>query len=194
MRRILVLTSVSLLCACASTPEYMKLPPPESQVAEPSGDNFAPSGSALKEDPLLNVEELSERLGIGGDSATLGFSEKAFDGCQFSNSPAMPAKCGKRFLSTVRFRLLCRDSVETVSVVSSSFTPLVASSLEWRIAGASGKASTNFDGIGHLRLVSTRPIKSERFILILGTKSMGLEAGEVSQIILPRDWCTSAGF
>ena len=90
----------------------------------------------------------------------------------------------------MNFRLVCRDTVETTQIVSTDFKPLYSSVMQWRLAGAIGNTTTDSDGFGSVQVISTRSIKAERFILILGTRSLGVEVGEIRQIVLPRDWCS----
>ena len=75
----------------------------------------------------------------------------------------------------------------TDSYVAKAELPLVPGA---EVAGIRGDTSTDSQGYGQVQVVSMRPVKSERFILIIGTKTLGLEAGEVSQIVLPGNWCS----
>jgi hypothetical protein len=79
--------------------------------------------------------------------------------------------------------------VGTTSRVPSSLTPLARNGVEWRLGGNRGFVNTDSQGYGQIQLVSNRPVQSDRFMLIIGKKSLGVEASEVSQIVLPGNWC-----
>ena len=188
MKCIVVLAVSLFVCACASSPELMRLPPPEGlpqDRVEPR-----PHATVSPVDRRLNLAQLQSQLGLDRSPQSLGFDEKGFDGCKWGIREDS-GQCGRRYLSVVHFRLLCRDSVETVQSVSTNFTPLTAHQMKWRLAGVRGDTRTDSEGFGQVQVLSPRSTKGQRFILIIGSKSLGLEVGEVSQIILPGNWCSS---
>lgn len=171
MKIIIRLLAFCLLCACTSTPkvdvgEQPPLPP-----------------SPVK----MDLAELQKQLGLERDQHDLGYAEKDFDGCRM-NLTGDPMFCGARYLAVVHFRLMCRDTVETTTRVPSSLRPLQGH-MEWRLNGKRGFLKTDEEGYGQVKTVSRSPSKSQRFMLIIGKKSLGVEASEVSQIIVPSNWC-----
>jgi hypothetical protein len=187
MKRLLVGILSLLLVACASEPETMQLPPPEGLPQEQMPP--VPVQPTQEQQPGLNISDLQSRLGLVQDSQDLGFNERSFDGCQIGVR-GDHAPCGRRFLSVVHFRLLCRDSVETVQSVSANLTPLTSDSIQWRLGGTQGHTSTDGQGLGQVATVTAQTTKAQRFMLILGTHSLGVEASEVSQIVVPGNWCS----
>jgi hypothetical protein len=187
MKRLLLAPiALLLLSACASDPELMSLPPPDGMQPPPMSSPL-PNQHALKENGI-DIHELQAQLGLNRGPQELGFADKNFDGCSMSYK-GKDGTCGFRYLSVVHFRLVCRDTVETTTRAPSSLTPLMKNNMQWRLAGIRGDTSTDSQGYGQVQVVSMRPVKTERFILIIGTKTLGLEAGEVSQIVLPGNWC-----
>ena len=167
----------------------MRLPSPEGL---PKPQVYMPPVRPRAETPVdgtLNLVQLQNELGLGRSPQSLGFDQASFDGCRWNvRGGGERGACGPRFLSVVHFRLLCRDSVGTVQTVATNFTPLTKR-MQWRLAGVQGETRTDAEGFGQVQMVSSRPTKGQRFILIIGTKSLGLEVGEVTQIILPGNWC-----
>jgi hypothetical protein len=168
------------LCACATDPMRTRLPSPEDKP---------PSLPSTQDGQhVVSVHEIQNQLGLNRSPQDLGFAEKKFDGCTLGHRD--DRACGQRFLSVVHFRLLCRDSMGTVQTVVRNLEPLVADTMQWRLAGSRGNTHTDSEGFGQVQLISQKPNKGKRFILIIGKKSLGLEVGEVNQIILPSDWCS----
>jgi hypothetical protein len=118
---------------------------------------------------------------------SLGYKEKPFDGCRFGMERTK-AGCA-RYFSVVHFKIVCRDTEGTTESVASNFTPVVTDSMEFHLAGTVGTTRTDSQGLGQVQVVSTQPTKGKRFILVLGRHSLGLEVGQVTQIIVPSDWC-----
>jgi hypothetical protein len=187
-KRLICLSFVAgVLSGCASDPTVMQLPPPDglqpvSPIPRPQV-HVAPTPART-----YNLRELQTQLGMNRALQDVGFADKEFDGCQTAYQ-GDAGQCGNRVLTVVSFRLVCRDSVETTSRVPSSLTPLKSHSLEWRFAGARGHTRTDGHGYGQVQVVSYNPIGAERFMMIIGTKSVGIEASEVSQIVLPANYC-----
>ena len=139
----------------------------------------------------IEMNELKTQLGLEREAQQLGFLEKNYDGCRMA-LPGDEKMCGQRFFSTVHFRLLCRDTVGTTERVPSSLTPL-RGRMQWRLNGKRGQIRTDKDGYGQMQMVSKSPSKEKQFILVIGQKFLGVEAGEVSQIVVPRNWCPGRG-
>lgn len=183
MKKILVLGCL-FMAACTSTPKN-----PETAAEDPV--ILIP---LRKQEPVMpatprrmNLNDIRVQLGLERDSQTLGFLEKDYDGCKML-APGEEAMCGRRYMSTMNFRLMCRDTVGTTTRMPSSLTPLQAS-MQWRLNGKRGHLRTNKDGYGQMQMISSSPSKSKQFILVIGERFLGVEAGEVSQIVLPRNWC-----
>jgi hypothetical protein len=147
------------------------------------------SGPQIHEPTIreMSLRDLQSQLGMNRSADDLGFADTDYDGCRIGVR-GDNGQCGRRFLSVVNFRLVCRDTVGTTTRVPNSLTPL-SKSMEWRLGGARGHVRTDSQGYGQVQMVSSRPVKSDRFMLIIGSKILGLEAGEVSQIVLPGNWC-----
>jgi len=165
----------------------MRLPPadgfePPVEHVERGERNHAPVKT-------YTMSELKSQLGMNRETSDLGFVDKDFDGCQTAYRGDQ-GECGSRVLSVVNFRLVCRDTVGTTSRAPTSLTPLHAGNLEWRFAGVRGHTHTDHQGYGQVELVSNGPVGTQRFILLIGSKTVGLEASEVSQIVLPKNFCT----
>jgi hypothetical protein len=163
-------------------------PPSPSPNQTPAQVPSPPPQATPGPDPL-NIYDLQNKLGLVRSPTSLGYAQKGFDGCKMGVRTD-EGKCGQRFLSVVHFQLLCRDSVGTTEIAPVNFKPLVAGKMQWRLAGEIGATHTDSEGFGQVQLVSTRSTKGKRFILIIGSKSLGLEVGEVSKIILPGNWCS----
>jgi hypothetical protein len=187
MKRLAVLAfAAAILSGCASEPMSMKLPAPDG-LPQDNMPRTLPPQTSVRE---MSVHELQAQLGLNRSADDLGFAHSNFDGCRMGVKDE-GRNCGTRFFSVVHFRLVCRDTTGTTTRVPSSLTPLARNGIEWRLGGVKGHVNTDSQGYGQVQLVSSRPVKSERFMLIIGTKILGLEAGEVSQIVLPGNWCGS---
>jgi hypothetical protein len=189
MKRIaFALLGVGLLAGCASEPELVKLPPADG--AEPPVERIEREGPhARTKIKTYNMAELKAELGMNREVSDLGFADKDFDGCR-TMYKGDEGECGARVLSVVNFRLVCRDTVGTTSRAPSSLTPLTSGHLEWRFAGARGHTRTDHQGYGQVQVVSNGPVGTQRFILIIGSKTVGVEASEINQIVLPKNFCT----
>lgn len=172
----LVCITFGFLCGCATKP----------MVATPANIPLPMSQEPSLHD--ISVAELQTHLGLTRSPQSLGFEEKGFDGCRLGVK-GESGGCGQRFLSVVHVRLVCRDTVGTTSRVPASLRPLVSSPMEWRLGGMHGNVRTDNQGFVQIHVVSSRPTKAERLIMIIGSKTLGIEAGEVSQIVLPGNWC-----
>jgi len=175
MKILIRLSIFCVLCACTTAPKVSEPPP-------------APAMPPLPAEPQkIGMPELKKQLGLERDTRELGFAEKDYDGCRMS-VPGDNGFCGPRFFSVVHFRLLCRDTVGTTMRAPASLKPLQGK-MQWLLNGKRGSLATDPEGYGQVQLVSRRPSKEQRFMLVIGKKSLGVEAGEVSQIVVPKDWC-----
>lgn len=191
MRRLALMAFTAfLLSGCATESVVMTLPPPDGSTPEPTGSRS--KGAHSRPVDSLSLHELQTQLSMNRPPDDLGYAEKNFDGCHvgFKNDQGV---CGRRFLSVLNFKLVCRDTVGTTSRVPSSLMPLSNHTMQWRFGGQSGNLTTDSLGYGQVQMVSSRPVSTDRFMLLIGTKTLGVEAAEVSQIVLPGNWCPNSG-
>lgn len=183
MKKLVGLSWLLLAVGCTSNPKK-----PET-VAEPV--IMIPM---RKQDPVMpatpkrmNFNDIRVQLGLERDSRQLGFLEKDYDSCKML-TPGDEPMCGQRYMSVMNFRLVCRDTVGTTTRAPTSLTPL-RSQMQWRLNGKRGQIRTDKDGYGQMQMISRAPSKEKQFILVIGKNILGVEAGEVTQIVVPRNWC-----
>ncbi len=139
--------------------------------------------------PSINLDQLQTTLRMNREADELGFQNRWFDTCKIGQD--LSSKCrGKRF-TVIHFRLLCRNSTGTVELVSrDELSPLSTSSIKWILGPRSGSIPIDDEGYGQVRLVTPGSVRNQRFVLKLGTHSLGVRAKSVKQIVLPGDWCS----
>jgi len=120
-------------------------------------------------------------------ATSLGFSERSFNSCgtKYHDNE----KCGTRNFVSVGFRLLCRDSEDTVSEVAANLRPLVSDRVEWKLAGQVGYSKTNADGYGTIMAVTKSSAAADRLVLIVGNQFLGVDINQARQIVVPTYWC-----
>jgi hypothetical protein len=178
----LVLSAV-LLSACGSmSKEY-----DEPAEYDEYGDNVQVirKRKGSKDQPVVrSVGALQARLGMNRKPSDLGYSERAFNPCHYG----MSDQCSEQYLTVIHFQLLCRDSEGTVSVAPVT-TPIASPQISWSVAGQTGGAPTDRNGYGRLTVVSERPIRENRLIIRKGPNYVGVSVGDISKIVLPKNWC-----
>ena len=169
-----LLAGVFALHGCTSTPEKeVPIQPSKSQTSPPRS--------------LPSLEVLEEELGIERTTEDLGLIEKTFDPCERGYAGV---QCGNQNLSVFHFRILCRASVGTVdSVTHDELEPLRSPRIKWKLGLKNGLTQTDREGFGQVRVLAPGPSRDQLLILISGTNSLGIQASEASQIIVPRNWC-----
>lgn len=191
MKLIAVFFVTLLLCACATESESEAPNQIPSEAWNPP-QNAPEQPQPAPPRPAYDVAHIQEMLGMRRSAMDLGYAEKGFDGCRYGVQD-QNGSCGRRYMSVINFRVICRDTEGTIQDVASGFRPLERN-LEWRLAGAQGTTSTDSQGFGQVAMIYSKSPRSQRFMLIMGGRSLGVEAGEVKQIIVPNDWCESYGF
>jgi len=136
----------------------------------------------------LSLEELQSSLGI--ETGDLGPVEKIFNSCSLPKPLRGDGQCGSRFFTLVHFRVQCRNSMGTTqnAVTSLDLEPFQRN-LEWVVGPYRGIAQTNSDGYGQVRIVSSRSVLRERFVLKNEKMALGVTTRDVSRIIVPQNWC-----
>ncbi len=178
MKHFTVFLFAALLAGCASTPQSTgperKPTPTEKRVTA----NLGPDLSKLK-----------RVLGIDRALNNLGYAEKAFDSCRHEYAES-GGKCGRRVLTVVNFRLLCRDTEDTTQTVVTEMTPIHSANVKWKVADATGITQTDSEGYGTVQVVSNQTLQRQRLVLTVGRQFLGLQMSEVSRIVVPVYWCT----
>lgn len=182
--RIILAISFLFLLACAS--EEIRTPE-EKPVSEKSKSISKPS---TKKDMYFDIRKLQSGLGMFRNASELGFDEISFNPCEHGLSTASGDGCNRQMLSVVHFRLRCRDSEGTVEYVSNAeLVPVVSDRIQWWLGDNSGFTSTDGKGYGQIVTVSVSSVRSKRLALKIGGNSLGLQASQVKQVVVPRDWC-----
>lgn len=174
--RVLFGTFITLaLTACGTAPPSVDyVPPPTAEDSQP-----APRG--------IGVLQLQNKLGMNRPDNDLGFAEKFFDPCALG----LPSEgCSKKVMSVVHFQLMCRDSEGTVSSAPVALQPIVAPNISWSVGGLSGSTRTDSHGYGQFLLISGNTVREKRLILRKGAHYVGLTIGEITKVVLPKNWCS----
>ena len=200
MKRLLILVTSIFLGACATAP---KTEPYLAHAFDPGpAASAAPAANPVSKVPRAPSEkapfrhgydmaQLQGQLGLARDAKDLGFAEKSFNGCRMGVK-GDDGKCGNRFLSVVNFRLVCRDSEETIQSMVTNTTPLVSDKIRWKLSGIEGVTKTDSDGYGSVQVVSAKPAHGQRLVLIVGKQFLGVDISQVRQIIVPNYWCNTS--
>ncbi len=137
----------------------------------------------------VSLEEVEQNLGLNDQD--LGFYSRAFNSCSLPNSARGDDKCGDRHFSVIHFRILCRDTTGTTeNTVTSLDLRALTKNLEWIVGPHRGRIQPDADGYGKVRVISTKPIGKNRFVLKSGKAALGLTSEDVSRIVVPDDWCS----
>lgn len=136
----------------------------------------------------LSLEELQQSLGV--ELQDLGFVSKTFNSCSLPKPLREDKSCGNRHFSMIHFRVQCRNSEGTTeNSVTALDLKALHKELEWVVGPYRGVTFTDSDGYGQVRVISTKPIHHQRFVLKSGKIALGLTAEEVSRIVVPSNWC-----
>lgn len=138
--------------------------------------------------PAINLNHLAEQLHL--TSHDLGLTEKPFNACEYGLRDRFP-NCPQLVMTSINYRIRCRDTVDTTetTVTAVHLDPLVTERMDWQLGDSRGETHTDSSGHGRVLALSNRSLKKKMLIFHQRTKLMGLRAYQVSQIVVPRDWC-----
>jgi hypothetical protein len=173
------------LGGCASN----SLPPKSTEPLDLPATKAEKSKPDARQTAGLDLTSLRSHLGLKRNQQDLGYAEKAFDGCRLGYY-GEDGKCGQRYLTVVNFRLVCRDSEDTVQTVVTETKPIVTDQVKWKLSDVNGVTKTDSSGYGTLQVVTNKTLRGQRLVLTVGQQFLGLRVGDVSQIVVPVYWCT----
>lgn len=184
-RIVIGLSGVFILGGCASnsnsskSSEPLDLPP--TRAEKPHKDSRQTAG--------IDLSALRNHLGLKRNQNDLGYAEKAFDGCRLGYY-GEDGKCGPRYMTVVNFRLVCRDSEDTVQTIVTDTKPVVTDQVKWKLSDVGGVTKTDSSGYGTLQVVTNKTLRGQRLVLTVGQQFLGLRISDVTQIVVPVYWCT----
>ncbi|WII73119.1 hypothetical protein QJS83_04435 [Bdellovibrio sp. 22V] len=182
MRLYIFTLFVLFLAACSTSPknETVEIPP------------VVPTAAPEEAVSSIDVQAIQRHLGMERASDTLGVSEKAFNTCDVGYGFSRAQNCHREFLTVVHFRLLCRDSVGTISNILTEMdtTPLAGRSVKWNLKKNSGIIATDGLGYGQILVVSPQSLRKERLRLAIGSEFLYMRANEITKVITPQNWCS----
>ncbi|WP_413577688.1 hypothetical protein ACLVWU_04575 [Bdellovibrio sp. HCB290] len=176
----LLFAALLALTACTTTPTVA--PSPVPPMATQVGDESS-SIDAVAIQRALQLERNVEQLGI---------QEKSFNTCEMGYGYSRNKDCRTAYMTVLNVRLLCRDSVGTISTVltEADVTPIAAQTIRWNLKNVHGEFITDGLGYGQLVALSYRSQKRERLKLSLGNEFLYMRANEITKVITPRPWCS----
>lgn len=175
-----LVVSMASLSGCSTAP----LKPVEKE-AELGYGTAGQSRTASPPPVFKGITVLTSQLGMNRQPTDLGFTDRSFNPCSYGFSDS----CNNQYLTVVHFQLLCRNSEGTVSSVPVGLTPIFHPQILWSLAGQSGGTATDRNGYGRLSVISQRPLRGHRLVLRKGANYVGVTVGEVTKLVLPKNWC-----
>lgn len=128
---------------------------------------------------------LQAKLGMVRAATDLGFQEKSFNTCEMG----LRGDCGRKYLAVVNFQLMCRETEGTVSTFPLELHPITAPVVRWSMGPVQGETQTDVNGFGQISVIADRPLSNTRLLLKKGTLFVAIQAGEITRVVLPKNWC-----
>ena len=193
MQKILILKTIFIFIFlvftlnCSTLPEREVSPTDHIPLPKPTSEPPA-QNNWIKEN--VDLSELQKALRMDRSKTELGVQSQTFNTCVVGAGYNPYNPCRNLHLSVLHFRVRCRASMGTVEHVShTELRPLANNTLRWMLANQSGQVVTDYDGYGQVAIASNYNLKQDRFILRAKTNNLGLRVNQISQIIVPNDWC-----
>ncbi|MCH2534115.1 MAG: hypothetical protein MK008_06720 [Bdellovibrionales bacterium] len=137
----------------------------------------------------IDLQKVQEELGIQYYGKQYGIAEIPFNTCNISSYPT-GSRCEMKTFIYVRFRVRCRNSMDTVDQVrASDIRNLANSKIRWRLGPYEGTSYLNSKGVTEVRMISTGTLRASRFVIFSGNNYLGIRVNELKQIVVPSDWC-----
>ena len=184
MRLLLVATMLAIV-GCASEPEMMKLPgPPE--VETPS--SHAPHDR--REDLRIDYVGLKQDLGLDIRTDKLGYREKAFNTCDAGRGFLRTANCHREYSSSSNFNFSVDRQRATVTELTEADTQALSNRpIDWLLMDRRGQIMTDSSGYGQILMTYSSSPKQKHIKLNSGRRFLHMEAGDITRVVTPPDWC-----
>ncbi len=177
------------MTACSSAPK--KTEPVQKNVEKKEAPVTATASPRDEAEESVDAVALQRALGLDRPATKLGYAERAFGTCDVGYGYSKSHNCRQLYMVVVHFQLMCRDSEGTVSEIVRP-ADLQANSnrnVRWSLKNMNGATTTDYEGMGQLRVISAQSQKQQRLKLTVENDFLYLRAGEVNKIITPRSWC-----
>ncbi|MGE0634013.1 MAG: hypothetical protein AB7O96_16485 [Pseudobdellovibrionaceae bacterium] len=194
------IAAILFLAACASTP-----PAPEPEPIDVDTKEYGTVPARPQEKVVIrkkpgtyerpaNVDlvALQRSLRLERAPHKLGLVEKTFDTCKAGYGYSSNQDCHTETFVLVHFRMMCRDSIGTISTVltDADLTAIRNRALKWDIQGTDrGEIVTDNDGYGQIRTTSIGTAKAKRLKITTENDFLYLKAGEIKRVVAPGNWC-----
>ncbi len=194
MKRIILTGFLLGFTACTSAPKDETRPAvrPRANQTWKVPKTAAPQVAApIAEGPSIDYDGLQRFLKLDRSFSTLGYSERMFNTCEVGYGFSGTNDCQKRFFVVSHFQLKCRDSEGTISQIltAADLRPISRRTVNWTLKDASGSLMTDSEGYGQIAMVSPRSQRAERLKLGVDNDFLYLRAGELKEMITPKNWC-----
>lgn len=144
-----------------------------------------------QENESIDLPRLQTFLNMDRDPEDLGYEEKSFNSCAVGFGFSSSRNCRQLYFIVINFQLQCRDSNGTESSTSYAVRPIVSNHVKWSIGSERGFTSTNGDGFGQIRWISSTSPNQRKLRLTNNKNFLILTASDVRRIVTPRSWCES---
>lgn len=192
MKKIGLGLSILFLAGCASTSDYKRPVFVYNPPAKPTAQT--PKTESVSDDSNGSIDEIALKkfLGLDIEPQSLGYRERSFNTCDVGFGYSKSKNCRQQHMVLIQFRLQCRDSEGTVSRVLSSedLQPISRKEVRWNLPGQKGVTETDSEGYAQILAIAPGSQRSQRLKLAKGNDFLYLRAGEITQIVTPRDWCS----
>ncbi len=193
---VFALASMAFLTACGTKPLKTV---EDSQLEADFGDGLEPRPKPTREKETrkqpLNIDYvgLHRSLNLERNSENLGYREKSFATCQVGYGYPANSDCRQEYFISVYFRLVCRDSEDTIStpLTEQDLFPLSGRSVRWNLGKGSGDLELDSDGYGQILAVAPVSQKAQRLKLTADQNFLFLTANTITRVVTPKNWCNS---
>ena len=180
MKRVILIAGVCWFAGCASVPEKVNLPGPPVAV-KPS------------EKPEVRIDYigLQNDLGLEYGIDQLGYHEKIFDSCRAGRGFSHSDDCHREYFVLLHFQLLCRpnESNGYTELTEADTQAISNRQIDWLLQNKKGQVVTDSSGYGQIRMTYPVSPRERHIKLNSGRKFLHMEAGELTKIVTPPDWC-----
>jgi hypothetical protein len=182
MRSLQIFLLVILLTACAHKQTAPNPKAPEEDVT------LEDSATAPEEN--IDIPGLQRSLKMDHAVESLGFKEKMFSTCAVGYGYSSSHRCRNLQFTVLNFRLQCRDSEGTVSLVTNEeLTPVAAQPVRWAVGSIKGQINTDGEGYGQVVLIAPKSQRSARVRLSTANDFLLMRADQIKRVVVPQFWC-----
>ena len=178
-----------ILVSCQSTPEVKNRTALAGSTQNTSAVNGVSGNILLQKE--IDYQSIRRLLGLEKNKTVLGYDERTFNTCQVGFGYSTNDSCLNKYFVVIHFKLMCRDSMGTISTQLSEddLVPVGNQSLRWTLKNTTGALRTDSEGYGQVMVISAQSQRTERFRVSTDNDFLLMRAGDIKRLVVPSNWC-----